>query len=368
MNLVNETPFETGWNVGFQPDGREVVVVVTKATYELRPRNGSEPALAEEQIPPLEADEFGEDPATDAPIHENDFALHKPMCDILLHAQAHSPQGRPVKTVDVGFQVAGCSKSFRVVGRRFWLRTLGAVTITDPIPFVSQEISYDLAYGGTDIDPDKPTKIQTYVCNPVGTGYCPSKKNVDRTPLPVTEEKGNPVKSPKGKYVPMALGPIGRNWDPRYKFAGTYDDKWMEQKLPFLPDDFDYLYFQAAPADQQIPYPRGGEPIVLVNLSAEGQLKSQLPTEGIHVSFINKKGDLTVAEANLDTIVLDPEANRLCLTWRATQPLNRDLFELRKMLVQQSSRYTGGLARAHASGKTHYAGLGDLVKSKNSRS
>ncbi len=49
----------------------------------------------------------------------------------------------------------------------------------------------------------------------------------------------------------MAFGPIGRSWQQRIKWAGTYDDQWMRHQYPFLPNDFDEHYFQAAPEDQQ---------------------------------------------------------------------------------------------------------------------
>ncbi|MBN6151684.1 DUF2169 domain-containing protein [Xanthomonas sp. AmX2] len=37
--------------------------------------------------------------------------------------------------------------------------------------------------------------------------------------------------------------------------------------FPFLPQDFDNRYFQAAPDDQQIPCLRGGEDVLLLNLT-----------------------------------------------------------------------------------------------------
>jgi len=51
----------------------------------------------------------------------------------------------------------------------------------------------------------------------------------------------------------MTFGPIGRGWSERLKYAGTYDDDWLENVFPFLP-----AYYQAAPADQQLLYLKGG--------------------------------------------------------------------------------------------------------------
>ena len=45
----------------------------------------------------------------------------------------------------------------------------------------------------------------------------------------------------------MAFGPVGRSWQPRIRWAGTYDQKWMDEKFPFLPEDFDERYYQCRP-------------------------------------------------------------------------------------------------------------------------
>ncbi len=40
----------------------------------------------------------------------------------------------------------------------------------------------------------------------------------------------------------------------------------MDEIALMLPADFNPLHFQAAPPDQRMPYPQGGEPIRLMNL------------------------------------------------------------------------------------------------------
>ena len=87
----------------------------------------------------------------------------------------------------------------------------------------------------------------------------------------------------------MSLGPIGRGWEPRYKFAGTYDQNWIDNVFPFLPSDFKDAYYQAAPLDQQIDYLRGGEEVVLQNLTPEGYTRFQIPQVQVPVAFFLKK-------------------------------------------------------------------------------
>jgi hypothetical protein len=362
MIVMNETPFVTGWTVGFQPDGREVVVLAVKATYRLRLGNRPEPRLADEQQPLLEADEFGVDPACDAPVSENDFALFKPSCDILVSAKAYSPREKFVTRVEVGVLVGAWRKVFAVVGKRHWRKSMIGTSMTAPEPFQCQKITYDVAFGGTDVDPTEPSRVQTYLENPVGQGFCHFKANLEGLALPLTEEAAKPVSDPTGEYQPMAFGPVGRNWFPRFKYGGTYDEAWLQEKIPFLPDDFDYRYFQAAPLDQQIAYPAGGEPIVLANLTQEGRLESRVPTESIFVSFVRKRGESSDIQANLDTILIDAENDRLCLTWRAVCPLHRDPFELREMVVERACDRTPGKVRARMRGKKYMDTIGDAER------
>ena len=339
-------------------------VVVVKGTFVLSTCNDRGSLLSDSQQPLHEADVFGADPARNAPIHDNDFALFKPQCDVLLHTRAYSPDGRPVARLEAGFRVANCHKVLAVVGPRHWRKGILGVTATDPTPFASREISYDHAFGGTDMDPADPTRVNLYRTNPSGTGYCRFRQNLAGMPLPATEEIGNPVNSPTGQYRPMAFGPLGRHWLPRCGYAGTYDHRWQQEKMPFLPDDFDPRYDQAAPPDQQIPYPKGGEPIVLIHLAPTPRLDARIPRETLHVRFVRKRAPVMEVQARIDTVLIEPEEDRLCLTWRAACPLDRDPFELGEIQIESESTRTPGLLRARQTGKKHHRSLGDLVRSR----
>jgi hypothetical protein len=363
MKLVNQTPFSVGWTQGFTAQGRELVAVATRATYRLS--GGPEPTLAPTQQPVLDADVLGVDPARNAPVHENDLAHYKPRCDVLVHACAYAPGGVPLPRVDIAMRVGSCQKSFRVTGPRVWTHSrLGGALASSPLPFVRQEITYDLAFGGTDIDPDDPSRFEVYMPNPCGSGFCHYTKNLDQMRLAQTEEIAAPIANPRDNYRPMALGPIGRSWAPRYTYAGTYDQRWRDERLPFFPDDFDYQYFQAAPADQQIPHPVGGESIVLINLDPSGQLVSTIPRQGVHIVFVRHRDKDEVLPAKLDTIVIEPEHDRLTLVWRAFAQMKRDAFELREIVVLDDDPVSLARDRARRSGKPHYASLDDAIQAR----
>ena len=46
------------------------------------------------------------------------------------------------------------------------------------------------------------------------------------------------------------------------------------------------MYFQMAPADQIVPYLKGGELVTLTNLSPHGELTFSLPTVDLPVTFV----------------------------------------------------------------------------------
>ena len=52
--------------------------------------------------------------------------------------------------------------------------------------------------------------------------------------------------------MPAGFGPIARHWEPRVRWAGTYDKRWQRTRKPLLPDDFDDRFHQCAPEDQQV--------------------------------------------------------------------------------------------------------------------
>ena len=135
----------------------------------------------------------------------------------------------------------------------------------------------------------------------------------------------------------MGFGVIGRGWLPRYLLAGTYDQDWLDNTFPFLPADFDPAYFQCSPVDQQMPYPKGGESVGLVNLTPEGNTVFQLPSKEIMVTYFLKNGKETNVAANLDTLVIEPDRGIFTLTWRASLPLKKNMFEVEFALISESA-------------------------------
>jgi hypothetical protein len=367
MDLTNATRCPAAYTMGLEPSGRELLVVAVKATFAI-PEEGGEPEPAGEQRPLTEADLFEGEPGLSAPLFECDFAPRKPKCDVVLNGAAYAPGGQPAERVSVMLQVGPLSKSFNVVGNRAWVNDPFGWKSTRPVPFLKMPISYGNAFGGRDVtDPDE-KKHRWYGANHAGVGFHSNlyPPLVEGKSLPNTEEIGKPVEKPDGKYRPMAFGPIGRAWDPRVKLAGTYDQKWLDNVCPFLPADFKDAYYQCAPPDQQIPPLKGGEEVVLVNLTPRGRTAFRLPDLQMPIQFFFRDGDVGMKEElpGVDTLVLEPEANRFSVTWRACVPLRRNIFEVDQVVVGRMSR---GWYKARDLGKIYSSNLAEAFLTPKAR-
>jgi hypothetical protein len=223
-------------------------------------------------------------------------------------------------------------------------------------------VTYDVAFGG--VDDTNPEQASAYMRNPVGRGYG-APRSAERLlgrPMANTEDPRDPVLLPWGQYAPMSFGPVARGWQPRLALAGTYDQDWIDNVFPFLPEDFDVRHFQAAPEDQQVDEPAGGEEAVLLNLTPTGRVRFRLPGDlEMPVVFFPKRGEAEHRRGVFDTVVVEADLGTVALVWRCAKPLRRDVFELAEVLVGRKSR---AWWRARNLGKEYHSGLGALVQER----
>jgi hypothetical protein len=340
VEFINATRMAAAYTLAIDVSGRELLVVVIKGTFRIPDEPGAAVHLDDVQLPLTMSDEFFGEPGLSAPKYEVDFAARKHRCDVLLNAVAHAPGGRPATRVAVSAQIGSWIKSFDVVGDCSWVSGVTGLRRTPTVPFMSMPITYDRAFGGTDDKHPDPSRHGAFMANPVGRGFHKQTayEYIDCTPLPNTEESGNPVTAFDGNYRPMSFGPIGRHWHPRAAYAGTYDQRWLDEGFPFLPPDFDERYFQAAPLDQQLPTGIRDQHVTLINLTPNGRCDFVLPRFDAPVHIFPRRGRREDLTAELDTILVEPEARTVALTWRLTRPLKRDVFEVSEVLVGKKGR------------------------------
>ena len=135
--------------------------------------------------------------------------------------------------------------------------------------------------------------------------------------------------------------------------------------MPHWPIDFNYRYFQSSPEEQTIKYIVGKEEVLLENLNASGIVKFHLPTLPLQAWAVPYQGRDSVREMVIDTLLIEPDYGRFMMTWRITIPLNKDCFELKRVIVGQIMPALKAEKRAEMAGKKYYPSLGELVREKS---
>lgn len=316
--VQNFTPFTaTGaWTRG--RDGGEVRLIAVRCTFRIN-RDGTT-SVADEQDAEVLTPKYREDPATSGLLYDSDFSLTKPTTDVLLHGHAYAPGGEPAQRVDVTMQVGDVRKSLRVCGDR------RSASATSAEPFTKMPLTYERAYGGREPGPPRdPDRPQFEPRNPVGTGY------FSGTPAPNVEYPGVSLTS-----RPAGFGPISPHWQPRVRYAGTYDAAWRRDRCPLYPDDLDDRFFLCSPEDQRPgEFLRGGEPVELLNLTPSGRLAFTLPRVAFGFESVFRGGDRVHHRGRLHTVILEPDVPRVILVWRTELPCHARALKLQRTTVRQ---------------------------------
>jgi hypothetical protein len=322
--------------VALDVHGREHVVVVAKSTWSI-PQSGQRPRPLPPQ-PLVQVDEYVGKPGESAMRYGADFARYKQHCDVLFDACAHAPEGKPVNELVAAWKVGSLQKKIRVLGERTWYNSLGVLRTSESSYFVRQALHYGLAFGGTrSYQQGSQALSEAFLANPNGIGWAGSKTSgdIEGQPAPCLEALDDPITSPRGKHKAAAFSAIGRHWAPRKDYAGTYDEAWRKNDFPFLPQDYNEQFNQCAPVDQQMGYPKGGEPVILSNMMlGRPDVRFVLPPfDHMQVRALRTDYSSETLQAVVDTLYFEPEEKRFSAVWRVSLPIRRRLQEFDTIAV-----------------------------------
>lgn len=139
-------------------DGADVLVVVAKATYRIA--RGEAPLLAEEPLPLAYADAYRDEPGTSGLVATSDFALFKPVTDVVVLGTARAPGGKRVAEMTVEVEVGPVKAAVRVVGDRVWKKNgLFGFKPGPAKPFTEMPLDWERAFGGTRLTKDGKVEI-----------------------------------------------------------------------------------------------------------------------------------------------------------------------------------------------------------------
>jgi hypothetical protein len=330
----NHTPYPSQYYQMVDVGDEVFHVIACRSTYDLNRLDAQgAPQAAAEQAPLVLADQFHGQVNRSSCIQESDLAPFKPRCDVLLiHAVAHAPKAQPHKRWPVGMRIGAWEKILSVTGPRLLERRAMGWRLTEPEPALQVPLRWEHAFGGSCRWPLAPLEgqepeLQThYEANPIGCGWVDpewlKKSRVADVDAPQLERWRQPFDQAAAQrmdYRPEGVGVVGRWWTPRREKAGTYDAQWKESRWPRLPLDFDFGYWNAAPEDQQIDYPQGGEEVHLAGLRPGGGLmRFVLPTRLPFTRVRLHAGPILPRAMKLDTLVIDPQAMTLSCVHRMT--------------------------------------------------
>lgn len=289
-------------------------------------------------------------------------------------------------------------KRLRFCGPRRFEKGFFGWSLTDPEPALSVPLQWEYAFGGSSLiypsneqdskSESRPVLNEVCYSNPLGRGWLHEQhikaardagEVIKQIPAPQIEAVESQLTEPyfcerrdgdvtahemcnaadSYPVQPAGFGFVGRPWAPRLALAGTYDEAWLQERSPGLPEDFDFAYWNGAPADQQIAFPPPNLSIELFNLvdprlSSNGRVCVELPGHRPFVLLRLRNGAMLPLPFLTDTLLIDTDAMTLSLTHRISLPRGIDLrvlearFEvdpsapLLKLKSRASSQASGG--------------------------
>ncbi|MGN8113063.1 DUF2169 family type VI secretion system accessory protein [Labrys sp. 22185] len=340
MSVDNRTPFPAIAFQQYNLAGQMLGVVAARGTFKLA-RNGPL-QTADTQYPLVLADRYENDAPHDGPlVAQSDLTPFKPGTDITFLGAAHSSDGMPRPDWTCRLEVGSVSKTLRVTGPRQWKAktrkrwqgraepaprdVLEGWDLTEPEPVSFVPLDWRLAYGGLLPGRTGNSPSGRYRLNALGQGMVDDSAFREKPfyPAPQIESPDRPLISPYGDIAPEGFGPIPPWWDQRHRYAGTYDDDWLEERHPLLPTDFDFRFWQCAHPDLIAdPWLKGDEAFELEHLlPGLPKLNGHLPGLQLRVSLDQGDGP-KMAPLVLDGVHFDmrPGVGRVFLTWRAGFP------------------------------------------------
>lgn len=313
--LNNQTPYAAERTWVRDKTGHHHWVVAAKGTFVVA-QNG-ELHLADQQVPPVMVPEHFGEPGASSLRFDCDLVLGKATTDVVVNAYAYAPQGKLATSVPVGLRIGPIQKTLVVHGPRVYYSGIGGLTTTVPQAFDRCPIRYEDAYGGSDLSDPDPRRQRIDLRNPVGKGVKVRAADLINT-------AAHRIEYPRGdasRVGPAGFGAIASYWSPRLELAGTYDAAWVKTTKPLLPADYDERFTLCAPPDQRAPtYFQGGEPVHLVNMTADGVLRTTVP-KVVLVHTTRVKGRRQEHRSKLVTVLLEPEERHLMLVWHTSLPV-----------------------------------------------
>jgi hypothetical protein len=327
MSLVNTSRHAAQDAVTVDQHGREVVVVVVKATFEVATSGALVPAAEPSAVRLGDVVWREDDPKTSLRF-PGELCTRKVGTDVVVVGSARSP--KPVTVMDVVVTVRDTSVPVRVHGERTFRRGIGGVVVGAAAPFVEAPVVYEHAYGGQTAD-HKLYEARNFS----GVGVAERADDLVGTPAPRIEHPARPHKSASDKHAPVGIGAIWSYWSPRRELFGTMDRAWTEERMPIPPVDFNERANNVA--HPSLVFDRhlvSGDPIAVSGMTVEGALRFVMPALNVQVSGRSDVSGRSATRPPVDTVIVLPDERRVEMVMRRTFSRGRGRDVLREIRVE----------------------------------
>lgn len=244
--------------------------------------------------------------------YASDFAPYKPQADFSAIGTAYPPR-EDAGDFLVSMKVGNHIRQIKVCGEGGEIQTIGGISQRKSKKATPTRLSWDNASGGSDVP-----------LNPLG-----------QWKMPLLKEPRHPANNPgPSGIMPAVFAPFPTSSPVRTAKTGTYHEDWISSRWPWLPENFDYTYYNAPDQRQWIGgYLLGDEEITFENMHPSIPVyKSRLP--GLRARcfvsrVINWEAGLPKEREQraflevsmvLDTLWVDMDEQKLILVWRGSTP------------------------------------------------
>jgi hypothetical protein len=338
FNVHNQTAFAA--DAVHLPDknGLMIVAAVIKVTCSFL--NDGTTRLSEKQMPLFYGDEYFGETGKSSVRYANDMVYEKSGTDIAVNGTAYAPKGNPVTRIPVSVSVGNHKKTIVVWGDRQWKSTLGFVSKTQPVPFVTMPIRYERAFGGEDTSHKNKEKHGTCKENPVGMGYRLSsgKKSITGLSIPNIENPLHLIKNWNDKPKPEGFGFVAPLWEPRLSQGGTHNAEWQKERISLPPLDYDNRFNNAAAPDLITKKAlKGTETVTLKNLHPVYEtFRFKLPGYVFRVAYIFEHQTVKPKPV-LDTLIIEPDEKRFMMVYRCHYPGPLPWSQLKQVTIHEEN-------------------------------
>ena len=290
----------------------ESITLVVKGSFRIVPGSALE-ALPEAEQAAISGDKRYLDELGRSLAYASDLEPYKVNGDLLVNASCHTPNGEPAPSCTVAISCGEWRKELKVFGDRIWMAAEdGSAVASEPEPFTSMPLRWELAFGGLESQD-----------NPMGKGLDELEDDEGQPywPLPNIEDPDSLIERLDDHPAPAGFAAIPPDWADRAAKYGTRDRRWATFRAPLPPKDFDHSYHNAAPDDQQFDGGfQGNETLTFENLHPEQEVLSvKLPGKRVRAlaAVAGEAGqELVELPLTLDSVHVSIPDERATLVWR----------------------------------------------------